>query len=116
MIAPGFRADPAKFAMALDLTRIMFPYLVFISLVALQGGILNSLDRFAAAAITPVLLNIFLIGALVGVRPLTGEALGLGGDGVGRRAIPMADGVVLARRHAAVRCRCRASRPNCGGS
>lgn len=75
VIAPGFRADPDKFALARDLTRIMFPYLVFISLVALQGGILNSLDRFAAAAITPVLLNLFLIGALVGVRPLTGEAL-----------------------------------------
>src|SRR6185437_4783774 len=75
VIAPGFRADPAKFAMALDMTRIMFPYLVFISLVALQGGVLNSLDRFAAAAITPVLLNIFLIAALVGVRPLTGVAL-----------------------------------------
>ncbi len=75
VIAPGFRADPAKFALALDLTRIMFPYLVFISLVALQGGVLNSLDRFAATAITPVLLNIFLIGALVGVRPLTGVAL-----------------------------------------
>jgi putative peptidoglycan lipid II flippase len=75
VIAPGFRANADKFALALDLTRIMFPYLVFISLVALLGGVLNSLDRFAAAAITPVLLNVFLIGALVGVRPLTGEAL-----------------------------------------
>jgi putative peptidoglycan lipid II flippase len=74
-IAPGFRADPAKFALAVDLTRIMFPYLVFISLVALQGGILNSLDRFAATAVTPVLLNIFLIAALLGVKPLTGQAL-----------------------------------------
>ena len=75
VVAPGFRADADKFALALDLTRIMFPYLVFISLVAVQGGILNSLDRFAAVAITPVLLNLFLIGALVGVRPLTGRAL-----------------------------------------
>jgi len=83
VIAPGFRADPAKFALALDLTRIMFPYLVFISLVALQGGILNSLERFAAAAVTPVLLNIFLIGALVGVRPLTGEALAWAVTGAG---------------------------------
>jgi putative peptidoglycan lipid II flippase len=82
-IAPGFRADPAKFALALDLTRIMFPYLVFISLVALQGGVLNSLDRFAAAAITPALLNIFLIGALVGVRPVTGRALGWAVVGAG---------------------------------
>jgi putative peptidoglycan lipid II flippase len=75
VIAPGFRANADKFALALDLTRIMFPYLVFISLVALLGGVLNSLERFAAAAITPVLLNVFLIGALVGVRPLTGAAL-----------------------------------------
>jgi putative peptidoglycan lipid II flippase len=83
VIAPGFRADPAKFASAVDMTRIMFPYLVFISLVALQGGILNSLDRFAAAAITPVLLNIFLIGTLVEVRPLTGAALAWAVTGAG---------------------------------
>ena len=47
------------------MTRITFPYLLFISLVALQGGVLNSLDRFAAAAATPVLLNLFLIAALL---------------------------------------------------
>jgi putative peptidoglycan lipid II flippase len=83
VIAPGFRASPRKFALALDLTRIMFPYLVFLSLVALQGGILNSLERFAAAAITPVLLNIFLIATLLGVRPLTGEALAWAVTGAG---------------------------------
>jgi len=83
VIAPGFRADPAKFALALDLTRIMFPYLVFISLVALQGGILNSLERFAAAAITPALLNVFLIAALLGARPLTGAALAWAVTGAG---------------------------------
>jgi putative peptidoglycan lipid II flippase len=75
VIAPGFRADPAKFSLAVDLTRIMFPYLLYISLTALQGGVLNSLERFAATAFTPVLLNLFLIGALLGVRPLTGQAL-----------------------------------------
>ena len=75
VIAPGFRHDPEKFATAVDLTRIMFPYLVFMSLVALQGGVLNSLERFAATAVTPVLLNIFLIAALTLVRPVTGEAL-----------------------------------------
>jgi putative peptidoglycan lipid II flippase len=75
LLAPGFRADPEKFARAVDLTRIMFPYLLFISLTALEGGVLNSLERFAAAAATPVLLNIFLIAVLVGVRPLTGAAL-----------------------------------------
>jgi putative peptidoglycan lipid II flippase len=75
LIAPGFRADPAKFTLAVELTRIMFPYLLFISLTALQGGVLNSLERFAATAFTPVLLNIFLIVALVLVRPLTGVEL-----------------------------------------
>jgi O-antigen/teichoic acid export membrane protein len=75
IIAPGFRNTPEKFELAVDLTRIMFPYLLFISLTALQGGVLNSLERFAATAFTPVLLNLFLIGVLVGVRPLTGRAL-----------------------------------------
>jgi putative peptidoglycan lipid II flippase len=75
LLAPGFRADPEKFARAVDLTRIMFPYLLFISLTALEGGVLTSLERFAAVAATPVLLNIFLIAVLVGVRPLTGAAL-----------------------------------------
>src|SRR5690349_3214798 len=65
VIAPGFGEDPAKFGLAVDLARITFPYLLFIALVALQGGVLNSVDRFAAAAATPVLLNLFLIGALL---------------------------------------------------
>jgi putative peptidoglycan lipid II flippase len=65
VIAPGFEAEPAKFELVVTLSRITFPYLLFISLVALQGGLLNTLDRFAAAAGTPVLLNIFLIAALV---------------------------------------------------
>ena len=75
LIAPGFRAEPAKFTLAVELTRIMFPYLVFISLTALQGGVLNSLERFAATAVTPVLLNLFLIAVLLAARPLTGQAL-----------------------------------------
>ncbi len=65
VIAPGFAADPEKFALVVSLTRITFPYLLFISLVALQGGLLNALDRFAAAAATPVLLNLFLIAGLL---------------------------------------------------
>src|SRR6185437_14717838 len=64
-IAPGFESDPGKFELVVTLTRITFPYLLFISLVALQGGLLNTLDRFAAAAATPVLLNLFLIGGLL---------------------------------------------------
>jgi putative peptidoglycan lipid II flippase len=75
VIAPGFRAEPQKFTLAVELTRIMFPYLVFISLTALQGGVLNSLERFAATSFTPVLLNLFLIAVLLTARPLTGQAL-----------------------------------------
>src|SRR5712691_4041271 len=65
VIAPGFSEDPEKFSSAVELARITFPYLLFIALVALQGGVLNSVDRFAAAAVTPILLNLFLIAALL---------------------------------------------------
>jgi putative peptidoglycan lipid II flippase len=64
-IAPGFEGEPGKFQLVVTLTRITFPYLLFISLTALQGGLLNTIDRFAAAAATPVLLNLFLIAALL---------------------------------------------------
>jgi putative peptidoglycan lipid II flippase len=64
-IAPGFGEDAEKVELAVELARIMFPYLLFIALVALLGGVLNSVDRFAAAAATPILLNLFLIAALL---------------------------------------------------
>lgn len=70
LFAPGFMANPAQFDLAVDLTRITFPYLLFISLVSLLAGVLNSLNRFAAAAATPVLLNLCLIGALLILTPL----------------------------------------------
>ena len=65
VIAPGFDAEPGKFALVVNLSRITFPYLLFISLTALQGGLLNAVDRFAAPAATPILLNLFLIAALL---------------------------------------------------
>jgi putative peptidoglycan lipid II flippase len=79
--APGFTDDPDKFQLTVELTRITFPYLLFISLVSLLGGILNSLGRFAAAAATPIILNIVLIGALIGATPhlpTAGHALAWG--------------------------------------
>ncbi|MEE8515721.1 MAG: murein biosynthesis integral membrane protein MurJ [Alphaproteobacteria bacterium] len=79
--APGFAKDPDKFALAIELTRITFPYLLFISLVSLMGAVLNSLERFAAAAASPILLNVFLIGALIGAAPVMetpGHALAWG--------------------------------------
>ena len=66
VMAPGFVATPDRFALAVELTRITFPYLLLISLVALYGGILNSIDRFAAMAAAPILLNLILIGAVFG--------------------------------------------------
>ena len=63
--APGFSSDPAKFELTVSLLRIIFPYLFFISLVALAAGILNTHERFAVPAFTPVLLNVsFIVGAL----------------------------------------------------
>ncbi|HEV2334121.1 MAG TPA: murein biosynthesis integral membrane protein MurJ, partial [Stellaceae bacterium] len=64
VIAPGFGANPGKFDLAITLARITFPYLLLISLTALLGGLLNTLDRFAAPAATPILLNLSLIAAL----------------------------------------------------
>jgi putative peptidoglycan lipid II flippase len=63
--APGFAADPGKFALTVQLLRITFPYIVFISLVALSAGILNTWSRFAVPAITPALLNVSFIGGAV---------------------------------------------------
>ncbi|MGB8843944.1 MAG: murein biosynthesis integral membrane protein MurJ, partial [Aliidongia sp.] len=65
LIAPGFADRPDQFALTVALTRVTFPYLLFIALASLQGGVLNSLHRFAAAAVTPVLLNLFQIGAVL---------------------------------------------------
>jgi len=64
VLAPGFVDDPPKFALAVELTRITFPYLLFMALVALAGGVLNSLDRFAAAAAAPIVLNVILIAMM----------------------------------------------------
>src|SRR5687767_12159214 len=60
--APGFAATPAKFDLTVDLLRVTFPYIFFISLVALAGGILNTHSRFSVPAITPALLNLSFIG------------------------------------------------------
>ncbi|WP_020175465.1 murein biosynthesis integral membrane protein MurJ [Methyloferula stellata] len=64
LLAPGFREDPQKFALAVTLTRITFPYLLFITLVTLQSGTLNALGYFSAAAFAPVLLNLAMIACL----------------------------------------------------
>src|SRR3954466_14898639 len=63
--APGFAAEPEKFALTVTMLRITFPYIVFISLVAFSAGVLNTWNRFSVPAITPALLNVsFIVGAL----------------------------------------------------
>lgn len=70
VFAPGFADDPGKFQLAADMLRVTFPYLLFIALTALAGGILNTLGRFALPALTPALLNIALITAAVAFSPM----------------------------------------------
>ena len=69
VLAPGFAADPDKFALTVDLARITFPYLMLICLTALLSGALNGMEHFAAAAAAPVLYNLFGIAALIGLTP-----------------------------------------------
>ncbi|MFO7838390.1 MAG: murein biosynthesis integral membrane protein MurJ [Desulfosalsimonadaceae bacterium] len=79
-IAPGFSG--AKYSLTVWLTRVMFPYIFCICLVALSMGILNSLGHFAAPALAPVLLNLAIIGAALFIAPhmqtpVTGLAIGV---------------------------------------
>lgn len=67
--APGFSSDGAKFDLTVQLTRITFPYIFFMSLVALAGGVLNTWSRFAIPAFTPVLLNLAFIGMALFAAP-----------------------------------------------
>ncbi|WP_337876938.1 murein biosynthesis integral membrane protein MurJ [Elioraea sp.] len=89
LLAPGFRNDPERFALAVELARITFPYLMLICLVALFSGVLNGLDRFAAAAAAPVLFNVALIGGLVlapvlALPAVHGLAWGVAAAGLGQ--------------------------------
>ncbi|MBR0681520.1 murein biosynthesis integral membrane protein MurJ [Roseomonas eburnea] len=74
VLAPGFVEDPAKFALTVELTRITFPYLMLICLTALVGGVLNGLDRFAAAAAAPVFFNLISMATLLFLTPYVATA------------------------------------------
>jgi putative peptidoglycan lipid II flippase len=73
VIAPGFVESPEKYRLTVLLTRVMFPYIFFIGLVALFMGILNVLDHFAAPALAPVFLNLAMIGAVLFISPRLSE-------------------------------------------
>lgn len=80
--APGFFDDTEKFDLTVLMSRIAFPYLIFMSITAMLGGVLNSMHRFSAAAAAPILLNIIMIAAMTwltlagwGNTPATGQAM-----------------------------------------
>ncbi len=81
VLAPGFRDIPAKFDLAVALSRITFPYLLLICLAALVSGVLNGLDRFTAASASYVLFNIVSIACMLWLTPYVptaGHALSWG--------------------------------------
>lgn len=87
VFAPGFTGDDGRFGLAADMLRLTFPYILFVSLTALAGSVLNAHRRFAMAAFTPVLLNVVMI-AFAGLvaprleRPELGLAAGVFAAGV----------------------------------
>jgi putative peptidoglycan lipid II flippase len=92
--APGFAADAGKFELTVSLLRITFPYVLFISLVALAAGVLNTWNRFAVPAFTPVLLNVsFIVAAAFGAPyfdpPVTALAWAVFAGGVLQLALQL---------------------------
>ena len=87
VFAPGFGDEPHKRALAVEMLRLTFPYLFFIALTAFAGGILNSWNRFAVPAFTPVLLNLSLIACALFLAPHFAED---------RMAVALAWGVLIA--------------------
>lgn len=82
ILAPGFTDNPGKLELATTLSRITFPFLLFISIVSFQSGILNSLNKFAAPAAAPVILNLMMILSVFlfvpfGETPAHGIAIGV---------------------------------------
>lgn len=65
VIAPGFQDDPVRYDLAVELSRVTFPYLLFISVTSLLGGVLNAHDKFAPFASAPILFNLSMVGFLL---------------------------------------------------
>jgi putative peptidoglycan lipid II flippase len=97
-LASGLRKNPQAYEGAVLMTRWMFPYIGFMSLVALAGGILNTWKRFAVPAASPVLLNLTLIGSILlaapwfarmGIEPIYSQCIGVMLGGVLQLAIQL---------------------------
>jgi putative peptidoglycan lipid II flippase len=94
IIAPGFAGASIKLSLTVTLTRIMFPYIFFIGLVALCMAILNVLGHFAAPALAPVFLNLAMIGSVLWIsphldEPIMGLAVGVIAGGVLQLALQL---------------------------
>ena len=107
-IAPGFAADPGQFALAVQLTRVMFPYLLLVGLGAFAMGVLNSQGRFFAAALGPAMLNVGMIATVLLLPrhvdpPILSLALGVLLGGVGQLMVQVPDlqrvGLLVAPAH-----------------
>lgn len=90
--APGFTATPDRFELTVHMLRVIFPYIVFISLVSFAGGILNTYGKFSVPALTPAILNVsFIIFAVWLTRffnpPVLALAWGVVAGGVAQLAI-----------------------------
>lgn len=75
LFAPGFLWEGGQYELAVQMLRITFPYLFFVTLVAFAGAILNARGKFAIPALTPVVLNICMIGAAIWLSPLMAEPI-----------------------------------------
>ena len=71
IFAPGYAGDETKHEMTTHMLRITFPYIFFISITALMGGVLNTYKKFAIPAVTPVLLNLSIMGGAILLAPYT---------------------------------------------
>ncbi len=94
LVAPGFAADPGQHALAVLLTRVMFPYLVLVGLAALAMGILNTHGRFFAAALGPAVLNLGMIAAVLAMSgrvdpPILALAIGVLVGGLGQLLVQL---------------------------
>src|SRR5262245_44921544 len=69
LFAPGFVGEPVKFELTVRLTRLVFPYIFLVSMVALASGILNALRHFASPAMSPIFLNLAMIASAVLLCP-----------------------------------------------
>lgn len=109
-LAPGFTSLPQKFALAVTLSRITFPYLLLICLAALVSGMLNGMDRFTAASASYVLFNVVAIAALLWLTPYVptaGHALAIG---VAVSGVAQFGVLLVAVRRAGMRLRLRRPR------